>query len=131
MLIGLALLVLTRIGVGFMNSNSDKRATPASLEKLVTEMNSTRYPKTSPDGVRIERLSSKGYVLTYHKTFVDRMADEFPKNHFSSISADLIKEVCHSELKTLLKDGVSVEMTYNDKSGKLVGSYTAAASDCK
>jgi len=102
------------------------------LESLVIAQNKT-YPKTSPEGMRIDRSSAGPGLLTYYKNVVDRTADEFDINrtNFASYRPAFVKDACaNAGVANLLNSGISVKNVVRDRHGKLIYEFTVRPADC-
>ncbi len=106
--------------------------TQAELESLVAAQNKT-YPKTSRDGMRIERSVAGPKLLTFYKTAVNHTADDFeitPSNAASYRPA-FVRDTCgNAGVRNLLDSGISVRNVVRDANGKLVYEFTVYPADC-
>jgi len=114
-------------------SKINKMMSQKELETLVSIM-SKNYPKTSTDGIRIDRISAGIGLITYHKTTVNNSIEEFDLNELNSYShfQKYLKEICSNVgLRNFLKWGVAVKNIYSDKNAKKINEITIQPHACK
>jgi hypothetical protein len=99
------------------------------LESMVLVFNKN-YPKTLPNGIRIDRLTSGPALITYHKTMTNHSAAEIVMDE-SAMRADVINEACANPgVSNFLKSGISVQTIYNDQDNVFVYKNTTSPKDC-
>jgi hypothetical protein len=106
--------------------------TQVELESLVAGQNKT-YPKTSRDGMRIDRAVAGPKLLTFYKTAVNHTADDFEINpsNAASYRPAFVRDTCGNVgIRNLLDSGISVRNVVRDTNGKLVYEFTVHPADC-
>jgi hypothetical protein len=111
---------------------STTKISQTELESLLIALNKT-YPKTSPNGIRIDRATAGSGLITFHKTMENQTIADFDINPSNSESFRdaFVKEACsNSGVKNFLRTGVSVQTIQRDKNGALIYDFTANPKDC-
>lgn len=116
---------------------NEKSTTPSTitqneLESLVQAQNKT-YPKTSPSGIRIDRVTSGPSLITYHKTMVgfSRADLDIESIDSESFRASLKDEVCSNlGARNFLRSGISFRIIQLDRNGELIYDFTAHPGEC-
>lgn len=118
--------------VGLAQKSGLAPLTQGELDSLVAAQNKT-YPKTSPDGIRMDRSVAGPMMLTYYKTVVGRSADEFEVNpaNFAAYRPSFIKDACsNAGVRNLLNSGIAVRNLTRDMHGVLIYELTVRSADC-
>ena len=123
---------LARTLVANEKSASASKISQSDLESLALALNKT-YPKTSPNGIRIDRATTGPGLITYHKTMVNLSANELEINPINSASFRevFMKDACSNPgVRNFLRSGISLQTIQRDKNGVLIYDFTARPEDC-
>ncbi|TBW12355.1 hypothetical protein E0E50_03745 [Azotobacter chroococcum subsp. isscasi] len=129
----IAFIIITKILVFlFIENKQEPKINQKELESIALALNKN-YPKTSPNGIRIDRLSTGIGLITYHKTLINYSVADFDANSLNSDASrqELVDEACsNSGTKKFLKSGISIQNIYRDKNGTIVSDRTVRPKDC-
>jgi len=104
----------------------------SDLESLVLAANKT-YPKTSPNGIRTDRVTTGLGLISFYKTNVSATVDEFEisPNDRASWRELVMKDSCTNlGVRNLLRSGISVQVIQRDKNDLLIFDVTTRPEDC-
>jgi hypothetical protein len=159
MFIGLAFLILTRVGTHFFITkpqaeiatvvdserqpaadsyarvqSSAKMSKPSQDEsnRDIVEIMNKRYPKMGHNGIRVDRVSYLNKLFTFHKTYTQHTVEMFDQEELRKLEPQLIAELCSSTMVDMLRNGaVGIGNSVSDKNGKLIQVYYANKEDCQ
>ena len=102
------------------------------LSRLVASLNKG-YPKTMPDGTRIDKAIAGDRSITYHRTLLEVDIKDVDMNDADSEDAKkehLILNCKNAGIKNLLDAGISISTIYNDRNGKYILTRKIKPDDC-
>lgn len=109
-----------------------RKITQKELENLMIALNKT-YPKMTSSETRLDKATVGPMILTFHKTMVNKRADEFeitPQNTAKYASVLLEDSCSNAGVRQYLRQGVSVKVIQRDMQGKLIFEFMTRPGDC-
>lgn len=118
--------------VAAAENQSARKITQKELESLMIALNKT-YPKMTSLETRLDKATVGPMILTFHKTMVNKRADDFeitPQNSAKYTSVLLEDSCSNAGVRLYLRQGVSVKVIQRDMQGKLIFEFMTRPGDC-
>lgn len=113
-------------------SNKPFKISQDDLSRLVASLNKG-YPKTMPDGSRIDKAVVGERSITYHRTLLEVDIKDVDMSDADSADArkeHLILNCKNAGIKNLLNSGVTISNLYNDMNGTYILTRQIQPEDC-
>ena len=133
--LGIVLLMLLQVDTQLLIVGAQAQTLMTQDERIkgVVEIMNQSYPRTGPNGVRVDHVSYVNKIFTFHKTYTQHTVDMFDREELRNKLPEMRTEFCSSAaMIDILKNGaIGVGNSVSDKNGILIQAFHVSKKDCK